>query len=241
MKQYEQVIKVMEKNGGFATLGFLYQNVNVANWGTKTPFPTIRRIVQNRKEFFRIKPGLWALTNYKSKFPDNIFPKQIITKKKEDEYNHSYYQGLLVEIGNIRNLDTFVPYQDKNKMYLTNKLSDIASIDEFYKFSYSEIIRYAITVDVVWFNKRKMPSSFFEIEHSTDIKNSLLKFVQLQDFYSKFYIVADIARKQEFVDKVNMISFKDIKERINFLDYENLSSLHTKTYELNQIESVVRL
>ena len=126
-------------------------------------------------------------------------------------------------------------------MYLTNKLSNIATINKFYDFSYYEIIRYAITVDVVWFNERKMPSSFFEIEHSTDIKSSLLKFAQLQDFYSKFYIVADIARKSEFVDKLNMTSFKDIRERIKFLDYENLSSLHTKTYELYKIDSLVRL
>ena len=27
MKQYEAVIKVMEENGGYATLGHLYQNV----------------------------------------------------------------------------------------------------------------------------------------------------------------------------------------------------------------------
>ena len=30
MKQYEQVIKVMEENGGWATLGFLYHKVNTS-------------------------------------------------------------------------------------------------------------------------------------------------------------------------------------------------------------------
>jgi len=61
MKQYEAVIKVMEENGGYATLGFLYQNVlNVpgCNWKTKTPFASMRRIVQNDRFFFKIKPGL---------------------------------------------------------------------------------------------------------------------------------------------------------------------------------------
>lgn len=235
MKQYRQVIEVMEKNNGFATLGYLNQNVNVSNWKTKTPFASIRRIVQDRNEIFRIKPGLWALESYKSKLPFNIYQNKAINTKKEDEFEHSYYQGLLVEIGNIRKLDTFVPYQDKNKKYLVKKLSDLVTVHKFYEFSYSKITRYAITVDVVWFNSRKMPTDFFEIEHSTDIKNSLNKFVELQDFYSKFYIVANIARKREFYDKLKMTSFRDVRERVKFLDYDNLSALHSKTFELYKI------
>lgn len=48
MKQYKAVIKAMEQNGGFATLGFLYQEalkIPGVEWKTKTPFATIRRIV----------------------------------------------------------------------------------------------------------------------------------------------------------------------------------------------------
>ncbi len=61
ISQHEQVIQVMANNGGYATLGYLYHNVNVSNWGTKTPFKSINRIVQDDRYFFRIKPGLWAL------------------------------------------------------------------------------------------------------------------------------------------------------------------------------------
>ncbi|MEK6681413.1 MAG: hypothetical protein AABY79_05550 [Nitrospirota bacterium] len=49
MKQHEAVIKVMEEKGGYATLGFLNQNVlKIADceWKTKTPFASIRRIVR---------------------------------------------------------------------------------------------------------------------------------------------------------------------------------------------------
>ena len=61
MKQHEAVIKVMENNGGFSTLGFLYQNVLKipdVEWKTKTPFASMRRIVQDERFFFKIKPGL---------------------------------------------------------------------------------------------------------------------------------------------------------------------------------------
>ena len=50
MKQHEAVIKVMEQSGGFATLGYLNQEVlkvSGVEWKTKTPFASIRRIVQD--------------------------------------------------------------------------------------------------------------------------------------------------------------------------------------------------
>ena len=53
-----------------------------------------------------------------------------------------------------------------------------------------------------------MPNCFYEVEHSTNIINSLNKFYELQDFRSKFCIVADIRRKTEFCSLIydlNMI------------------------------------
>jgi len=110
MKQYEAVIKVMEENGGYATFGHLYQNVLKVPgviWNTKTPFASIRRIVQDERYFFKIKPGLWALKEYKNKLPENIYPKEETPTKNKEEYSHSYYQGLLLEIGNLKNLAAY--------------------------------------------------------------------------------------------------------------------------------------
>ncbi len=61
MKQYEAVILTLEKLGGVATLGQLYQEVlkiEDCKWNTKTPFASIRRIVQTNENIFKIKPGL---------------------------------------------------------------------------------------------------------------------------------------------------------------------------------------
>ncbi|MCG2700281.1 hypothetical protein L6274_04495 [Candidatus Parcubacteria bacterium] len=237
MKQHEVVIKTMEENGGFATLGFLNHNINVSNWKTKTPFASIRRIVQDNRFFFKIRPGLWALKTYKNKLPENIFPTEKISKIEQEAFNHSYYQGLLVEIGNLKRQETFVPYQDKNKKYLGKNLSEITTIEKFYNFTYESLLRSAITIDVAWFNKRKMPSNFFEVEYSTDIKNSLGKFVQLQDFHTKFYIVADIVRKKEYEDKLSLSMFSSVQDRVNFIDYESLSNWHTKSFEIYKLEN----
>ena len=174
MKQHEAVLLAMKQNGGYATLGQLYQTapkIPGSTWGTKTPFATIRRIVQERDEFFKIRPGLWALTSEKEKVLHLFLGEKTEAKKKE--YSHYFFQGLVTEIGNLKGFQTFVPAQDKNKPYAKRKLGDVATLSKFYEFTYADVLRKAQTIDVAWFNVRKYPNSFFEIEHSTDIYKSL--------------------------------------------------------------------
>jgi len=229
--QHKQVIDIMRENGGYATLGYLYHNVDVSDWGTKTPFKSINRIVQDEGFFFKIRPGLWALKDLKKE----VLNRFEIEKEKDSkaiDFSHYYYQGLLVEIGNIKGYETFIPNQDKNKMFLDKPLGQVSTMETILPFSYDKLVKRAQTIDVIWFNDRKMPSSFFFVEHSTDIYNSLLKFSDLRDFYSSFCIVADEVRKREFENKTSSLSFNEIKERVTFMSYEALSQIHTNTYKL---------
>lgn len=240
MKQHEAVIKVMEENGGYGTLGFLNQKVLKVpdvEWKTKTPFASIRRIVQDERFFFKIKPGLWALWSYRDKLPMEIFPTDAVPKSEQEIFNHSYYQGLLVEIGKLKKYEAFVSSQDKNKKFLGKTLGEISSPENFYQFGYDHIVRKAKTVDVCWFNVRKMPSVLFEVEYSTDIQNSLLKFVELQDYNANFFIVADKVRKTEYGGKLALNAFTSIKSRVQFMDYDRLSEWHTKTFEIISVEN----
>ena len=236
MKQYEAVIKVMESKGGYATLGSLNQEVLKSEWKTKTPFASIRRIVQDERFFFKIRPGLWALKTYKNKLPLEILPAKSQPKEVQEEYNHTYYQGLLVEIGNLKEFETYVPNQDKNKIYLGKRLEEIRSVKDCYQFTYDHIIQRARTIDVTWFNVRKMPSVFFEVEHAADIYNSLLKFVELQDFYTDFYIVASDIRRKEFESKLAFNAFISVQKRIKFMNYDEVSEWHSKIYEITALE-----
>ena len=67
-----------------------------------------------------------------------------------------------------------------------------------------------------------MPNSFFEVEHSTDIQNSLLKFHDLQDFYARMIIVADEHRRAEFEQKIKHSALSEIRDRVKFLGYNTL-------------------
>jgi hypothetical protein len=238
MTQGEQVINVMRKNGGFATFGKLNSLLDFSTWRTKTPQATVRRIVQDSPEFFRIRPGLWALTEYK----DVVLQKFKIKDESKEEnelFSHTYYQGLIVEIGNMKGLQTCVPSQDKNKLFLDKTLKDIVSLEQIYEFTYTNLLRNAKTVDAVWFNKRKLPDSFFEVEHSTNIEHSLVKFFELQDYFAGFYIVAPKHRESQFNDLLNKQIFEPIKQRVNFINYDNLSNQHTRMHELTKLKKVI--
>lgn len=237
MKQHEAVIFTLEKLGGVATLGQLNQKVfkiKDCEWKTKTPFASIRRIVQTNKEIYKIKPGLYGLLSYKNKIEaKGIFEETAKNKDSKEiyEFNHSYYQGLILTIGNLKNFQTYLPNQDKNKLFLNARLGDLSSLNKIPLYSYENLVKRSSTIDAIWFNERMMPDSFFEVEHSTDIQNSLLKFNDLQDFHSRMIIVADKMRKAEFENKLDYSGLKDIKSRVQFLEYQALTKQYEQTIE----------
>ena len=231
MYQYEAVEQVMQENGGYATLKHLYQHaphVDGSEWKTKTPNASIRRIVQKQDLFFKIRPGLWALTNQRDELPEHIYTESA-SEELQEQYNHWYFQGLLTEVGNVRRADTWIPSQDKNREFLDRTLADVRSLESIPQFGYPDLVRRAQTVDVLWFNSRRMLDCLFEIEFSTDFQNSLHKFLDLQDYYANFIIVADETRKRQFEKRINQTGFEPIRDRVDFFNFESVSQLHSAT------------
>lgn len=223
--QEQQVIDVLRNAGGYATLRKLNGLIDFSSWATKTPEASVRRIVQKSRYIFKIQPGLWALKEMRSDVLSqlNINPND---KKSEELFTHGYYQGLLVEIGKLQHHKTYVPAQDQNRLFIDKKLGDITDTIVLPDFTHEELMRRARTIDVIWFNERSMPSDFYEVEHTTDIKNSLSKFYELQDFNSGFYIVADTCRRNEFDDKLHTSMFSSIENRVKFLTYNQVADLY---------------
>lgn len=226
--QTDDVIKAMQQNGGYATLSTLNRTVDFSTWTTKTPFESIRCILQRHpKDFFKIQPGLWALEECRNDVLEKFQLKDNDPKSIE-KFTHTYYQGLITDIGNWKKMSTYVPNQDKNKIYIDKKIGDISTVKTIPSFTYSNIVHRAESIDVIWFNERQLPHSCYEIEHTTNITNSLNKFYELQDFRTDFYIVANISRKQEFESKIDQSIYNAIRGYVKFLDYEALSNQHSQ-------------
>ena len=231
MTQREAVIQTLERLGGIATLGTLYQEVfkiTECTWKTKTPFASIRQIVQLAPEIYKIKPGLWALESHRKELESNGIFEQTEKNKESAEvknFNHSYYQGLLLTVGNLRGKNTFVPNQDKNKRFDERTLGQIRTLNSIPEYSFSDIVQLSSTIDVIWFNQRNMPDSFFEVEHSTDIQHS------------------DAVRKEEYQKKMNYDAFKVLKEnkRVSFLSYEDLDKQYNFEISKQEMQTVLKI
>lgn len=242
MTQTQAVIEAIKSCNGIAPLGDIYK-IAIKNpdckWGTQTPQASIRRIVRHTKGIYVVRKGLYALESYRHQLEANGIVEITAANKNSNvvqQFTHYYYQGLLLKVGKLRNLDTFVPNQDKGKMFLQEaKLGELSTLQKIPQFSYSQIVQRSRTIDVIWFNERHMPHSFFEVEHSTDIQNSLLKFCDLQDFNARMVIVADDYRKEEFMRKLNETAFRDLQNmnRVNFLSYDELG----RQYEIAVVNS----
>ncbi|GAB4490366.1 MAG: hypothetical protein OHK0019_09120 [Saprospiraceae bacterium] len=245
MKQFEAVIQTLENLGGVATLGQLNQEVmkiEDCKWGTKTPFASIRRIVQTNKDIYKIKPGLYGLVKHRKRLEQEgylVETESNSNAKEIVEFNHSYYQGLILTIGNIKGFQTFVPNQDKNRKFLNQTLGDLATLKNIPSYSFENLVKRSSSVDVIWFNERKMPHSFFEVEHSTPLQNSLTKFVDLQDFNSRMIIVAPSSRRREFSDKVGFAAFREIASRVKFVNYEEISGQYEAAIKQQLYETIL--
>lgn len=248
MTQAQAVIETIDMLGGIATLNQINQHIfeiTDCQWRTKTPFASVRRIVQQTAGIYKIKPGLYALETHRQALENNGILVQNEHNQDSDAiktFNHAYYQGLLLEMGKMRHLDTFVPDQDKHKQFLNHaELGDLRTIQELPEYSFPKLVKRSSTIDVIWFNNRHMPHSFFEIEHSTDIQNSLLKFNDLQDFSARMVIVADEKRHHEFIVKMGYAAFKELLQnrRVDFLSYESLDKQYNQELEKQQFEFVI--
>jgi hypothetical protein len=231
MTQTEVVIEVINKNGGILTLSeIVFNSLKYKEFhkNGKTPQATIRRIVRHTQgKIFVVKRGLYS-TN------ENYLNEVTLTStKKQETQGHTYYQSLLLKIGSFRNFETFVPNQDKNQTTNNQKLGEISTLDILPNFSYDIFKKRIQTVDVIWFKENLdelMPNSLFEIETTTDIKNSLGKYVDLINFNTTNYIVADISRKKQYEEILKSRQFELIKNQVEFLSFENLVKMYEKIY-----------
>ena len=228
MTQKDDIIDSLENLGGMATLKELYSKTPaIREWGTKTPYATIRRLVQNRDgkdDFVRLRVGLYCLKKYQDRFSHL---SESIPEKSVDDF-HSYYQGLLLDIGQTRKLSTYAPNNNRKKDVkgMNGVVGDFCTLTDMPSFSYDKFTHLAKHIDVIWFNHQHMPTHFFEVEFSTDMKNSLIKFVELQWFYTRFVIVADKTKERQFNDVKSMEAFRPIRDRVEFWDFDNLDTLY---------------
>lgn len=172
--------------------------------------------------------------------PDEFNPLVKKTEEEENKITHSYVQGMLLEIGNFNGYQTFAP--DKSALFVKKRLNEIMSLQDIPHFTFNKIIQSTRFIDVIWFNERNFPNTVFEIENSTNFRNSLVKFAELQDFNLKMIIIApnDKSKISKYQQEIEKAAFSSIKSRVQFYNYDFVEKLYNSQVYANQYSNFLR-
>ncbi|KEZ85635.1 hypothetical protein IO99_13240 [Clostridium sulfidigenes] len=241
MKTQEEIIQeVLKNNNGYAYFSQIYNDVFTIpgnSFKKENKYKeSIRGYVQRSDSFFSIKPGLWALEEYRDKLPEEI--KEMIQEDTESYFErpttHSKIQADLIAMGKELGYITYIPSQDKTKVFEEGKkLIDIVDIYTIPIFTYKPMVDKVRTIDIIWFKdesidstKMFFPKGVFEIETSTNFVNSLEKFKLLINFNMQyFYIISPKEKEKTFNNLIVRDEFEQIRNRVKFLAFEDVESL----------------
>jgi len=234
MTKVEAIAALMQANGGTASLKNIYDNIEQyypAAKVSKDWEAGLRGVLYRDigKTFKRVGLSLYALMDYKEE-----------AKPKKDKIRmHSYMEGICLELGNFKKYDTYTA--DPSALYRDNiHLYDIATIGDFPHFTYDDIIQQTRLIDVIWFNKGNLmfPQCVFEVVDSIGTLNGALnRSLQLDNFRTKFNIVAPEEHRKKFMQTINLAPYSSRKDRFQFVNYDTMERLYTNAADTNKIEN----
>lgn len=246
----DAIATVIKTNNGIATTRQVLDQISKFRPLTgKTPEATILSELGRSRRFAKIGVGVWALAENKNNFSEvnNIsFQKDldIISEKNNaddkeivlsTERMHAQIQGMLLEIGNVNGFQTYTP--NKNSTFNNKPLKNLSSLEDIPNFTYERIIRAVRYIDVLWFTNDKEPFPVFawEVENSTNFRDGLIKFTELNFFKTHFYFLAPETKINKFQEEVSRPIFKEIKKSCDFYSMERVKQSYQSTLENEEL------
>lgn len=158
--------------------------------------------------------------------------------ESSEESLHAVLQGRLIEIGNMRDFQTFCP--DKKKTFNSRKLSEISTLGECPKLQFSNhnLLR---NIDVIWFDLRGenyRPKYAFEVELTTGTWSGVTRMRTLLDYEGvKLYVVSSDEKKY----KQAMETMPEHCDRYVYLPEDSLSELYSAEKSLVTLRKEIGL
>ena len=239
MTKVEAIQKVMEDNGGTASLELIYENIckyyptakDSDKWDAGIR-GVLYRAIREKKGFKKIGLSIYALEDYKEEAKPTT---------KDAVRMHSYIEGICIELGNYNGYDTFTA--DPSALYRDNlQLKNFITLSELPAFSYPQILHEAKRIDVVWFNKKGLafPQRVFEVVDSVNTLNGAFnRSLQLRNFRTEFFIVAPEKHREKYNQTIELETYQENSERFTFVNYDEIQNLYESTMRTKKLESKI--
>lgn len=239
MTKVDAIEKVMEANGGTASLEMIYGEIEkyypAAKESTKWREGirgVLYREIRNQRRFKKIGLSIYALDGYKvEEKPD----------AKDKVKMHSYIEGICVELGNFKGFDTYSA--DPSAAYRDNlQIRDFATTPQLPEFSYPQILSEARRIDVIWFNRKGLafPQRVFEVVDSIGTLNGAFnRSLQLHNFRTTFFIVAPEKHHDKYLQTLELEAYQPNKDRFTFVSYDDMIALYENTMRAKKVEDII--
>jgi len=165
---------------------------------------------------------------------------------------HEMAQAALLELGNILGYDSYTsdPSKDPGEQFyevvdlegyktvIPRTLGQIATLEEVPDFASKRILESAKDIDVIWFED-ELPIVCFEVEHTTNVKQGLLRQFQISKHVpnARFYVIAPEEQRTKFEKEVNTYPFKQIRSRYTFKSYEEFAEFYDGAWKFHDLTS----
>jgi hypothetical protein len=177
--------------------------------------------------------GTLDLSGFRERFellgaPHDVFPVKPEPKRVLDK--HSQMQGMLLEIGNARGLQTYCP--NRSPRFNGTPLGNLSTIRQLPTFPglNNNIVR---QIDVIWLDK-SFPVHAFEIELTTGIWSGLVRLAELRRLNTLFHVVtAD--DESAFKRRIAGDIFAEIIARCHHANVGEISRLYTAQMQLTEL------
>jgi len=237
--------RVMIDNGGSASLSLLYQEAHKyrrlprGDW-KKTLRGVLYRDVKKGR-FTKVGLAVYGLPGFSVE--DSAYSAAVSDKSSRDfiiktEDPHSTIEGMLIELGNFHKFLTYT--SDKNKTFDGKSLSSIEGLRRIPEFTYGGIMKIVRRMDVIWFLGRPkyvFPKYLYEVEHSADFTNSMLKMFQLKDFDATFVLASWDSKRRMFDDRMDQEPFHEVKDKFIFRSFELISEFYFSAVKHFELEA----
>src|SRR5712691_1670573 len=169
---------------------------------------------------------------------------------------HEMAQAALLELGNRFGYDTYTSDPSKDpgeqfydfaedegrKFVIPRTLGQIATVEEVPDFGPKRILESARDIDVIWFED-EIPVICFEVEHTTNVKQGLLRQFQISKHVpnARFYIIAPEEQRAKFEKEIDTYPFKQIRDRYAFRSYEEFVEYYDGALRFHELKSKFEL
>lgn len=147
---------------------------------------------------------------------------------------HAQIQLALLMIGKQLGSSVWVAQNDKNIEYKGEKIGEMVGVIPSLSnlkllTAYSEAIRAALLIDVIWFRNSRFMPAVFEIEHSTGVTSGLSRMKNFQDssppIKTRWVIVAPDETRSKVFKEANKDQFEPLDA--HFFPYSGVEELYS--------------